>query len=88
MTEVTQEKGIRRKLTGIVVSDKSSKTIVIKVLKKFKHPLYHKFIFKTKKFHAHDEKNEAKVGYNVTIIESRPHSKLKKWELLKINAKV
>lgn len=83
MTNVTEKK-FKRKLDGIVVSDKSDKTIVVKVSRKYKHSDYSKFIFASKKFHAHDEKNEAKEGDRVSIIESRPHSKMKKWELIKI----
>lgn len=75
----------KRKLDGIVVSDKSEKTVVVKVTRKFKHPKYSKFIFRTDKYHAHDEGNAAKIGDRVTIIESRPHSKLKKWELTNVN---
>ena len=71
----------KRKLDGVVVSDANDKTIVVNVLRRFKHPNYNKFVSKTKKYHAHDDKNSAKVGDRVTIIESRPHSKKKKWEL-------
>lgn len=78
-------KKFKRKLNGIVVSDKTAKTIVVKVERRFKHPDYSKFVNKTKKYHAHDEKSEAKIGDRVTIIESRPHSKLKNWELFSIN---
>jgi small subunit ribosomal protein S17 len=76
----------KRRLTGVVVSDKNSKTIVVKVIRKFKHGTYPKFIHRAKKYHAHDESCTAKLNDNVTIIESKPHSKLKKWELLKVNA--
>ncbi len=75
----------KKKLDGIVISDKSDKTIVVSVDRKFKHRNYPKFIHQTKKYHAHDEKNMAKSGDRVVIIESRPHSKLKKWELFSIN---
>ena len=74
-------KRFKRKLRGTVVSDKADKTIVVKVQRRFKHPIYSKFVNKTKKYHAHDEQNQAKIGDLVTIIESRPHSKTKKWEL-------
>ena len=74
----------KRKLTGEVVSDKSTKTIVVKVERKTMHPKYNKFVTKSKKYHAHDEKGEAKLGNIVTIIESKPFSKLKKWELVSI----
>ena len=72
----------KRKLKGVVVSDKADKTIVVRVARRFKHPIYSKFVTTSKKYHAHDEANTAKAGEVVTIIESRPHSKLKKWELL------
>jgi small subunit ribosomal protein S17 len=72
----------KRRLKGVVVSDKADKTIVVKVQRRFKHPIYSKFVNKTKKYHAHDEANTAKIGDVVTIVESRPHSKLKKWELI------
>lgn len=72
----------KRKLKGVVVSDKADKTIVVKVARRFKHPIYSKYVTNSKKYHAHDEANTAKDGDVVTIIESRQHSKLKKWELL------
>jgi small subunit ribosomal protein S17 len=79
-----QEKSFKRKVTGYVVSDKTPKTIVVKVDKKFMHPMYNKFVTRSKKFHVHDEDKKAKTGDLVVIIESRPHSKLKRWELLNI----
>jgi len=78
----------KRTLEGIVVSDKGEKTIVVKVERRFKHGKYSKFIHESKKYHAHDEKNAAKIGDTVVIIESRPHSRLKRWELLTINPNV
>lgn len=75
-------KKFKRTLTGTVVSDKTEKTIVVKVERRYKHPRYSKFLTKSKKYHVHDENNIGKEGDQVTIIESRPHSKLKKWELL------
>lgn len=77
-------KRFKRTLRGKVVSDKADKTIVVQVQRRFKHPIYSKFVNKTKKYHAHDEKNAAKIGDLVTIIESRSHSKLKKWELISV----
>lgn len=82
MSETTQK--FKRKLTGVVVSDKSSKTIVVKVDRKTMHSKYHKFVTQSKKFHAHDENEKANVGDLVTIIESRPRSALKRWELLTV----
>jgi small subunit ribosomal protein S17 len=74
-------KKFKRRLTGVVVSDKSDKTVIVKVERRFKHPKYSKFVTKSKKYHAHDDGNAAKVGDRVTIIEARPFSKLKRWEL-------
>jgi len=74
----------KRTVTGEVVSDKTSKTIVVRVERKTMHPKYNKFVTKSKKYHVHDEKEQASVGQTVTIIESRPHSKLKRWELVSI----
>jgi len=81
-TEVAKK--TKRKLTGVVVSDKTAKTIVVKVELKKMHPKYHKFVTNTNKFHAHDEKGDAKMGDTVTIVESRPRSALKRWELLSV----
>jgi small subunit ribosomal protein S17 len=74
----------KRTLTGEVVSDKSTKTIVVKVDRKTMHPKYNKFVTKSKKYHAHDEKELASVGNVVTIIESKPYSALKRWELVSV----
>ncbi|WPU65246.1 30S ribosomal protein S17 [Peredibacter starrii] len=74
----------KRTLIGEVVSDKTSKTIVVKVERKTMHPKYNKFVTTSKKYHAHDEKEQASVGQTVTIIESKPYSKLKRWELVSI----
>ena len=78
----TENKVYKRKLKGVVVSDKGDKTIVVRVERRVKHPMYSKFVVKAKKYHAHDAENRAKTGDVVSIIESRPHSKLKKWELM------
>ena len=80
----------KRILQGEVVSDKGDKTIVVKVQRKFRHPFYGKVVSRSKKYHAHDEKNEFKVGDIVSIIESKPISKLKSWKVLydeKVNDK-
>jgi len=74
----------KRTLSGVVVSDKASKTIVVRVERKTMHPKYHKFVTKSKKYHAHDEKEQASEGDIVTIIESKPYSALKRWELVSI----
>lgn len=78
-------KNFKKTLDGIVVSDKNEKTIVVKVTRRFKDLVYSKFVNSSKKYHVHDEASKAKVGDLVTIIESRPYSKLKKWELFKVN---
>ena len=82
-TEV--KKLTKKTLTGTVVSDKNEKTVVVKVTRRFKDSVYSKFVSSSKKYHVHDEASKAKVGDMVTIIESRPYSKLKKWELFKVN---
>ena len=69
---------------GIVSSDKMDKTITVTVKYKEKHPIYGKFVQKTKKYHAHDEKNEANIGDTVLIMETRPLSKTKRWRLVSI----
>ncbi len=72
----------KRILTGTVVSDKGDKTVVVKVERKVKHPLYGKIIRQSKKYHAHDEDNAFKAGETVRIEETRPLSKLKTWRVL------
>ena len=69
-------------LEGKVVSDKSNKTIVVEVKRRFVHPFYGKVISRSKKYHAHDEGNKFKKGDMVKIIESKPISKLKSWEVI------
>ena len=81
----TEHKAFKRKLEGVVVSATNDKTIVVNVVRRFKHRTYSKFVNKSKKYHAHDVENKAQVGDKVTIIESKPYSKLKKWELVAIN---
>ena len=86
--EMTNETGerTRRQTTksGRVVSDKMDKTVVVAVENMVMHPIYHKYIKKTSKFHAHDENNECKTGDRVIIEESRPLSKLKRWNVREI----
>lgn len=74
-----------RTAVGVVVSNKMNKSIVVSIERRFKHPLYGKFIKKNKKIHAHDEKNECGIGDKVTIVETRPISKTKSWRLLNVN---
>ena len=75
----------KRILTGTVVSSNTNKTIVVKVTRRVKHKLYKKIISLSKKYHAHDEENNYKVGDNVKIIESKPISKLKSWIIHEAN---
>ncbi|MGB9848091.1 MAG: 30S ribosomal protein S17 [Minisyncoccia bacterium] len=82
MTEKKQT--IKRRLEGIVVSDKMSKTVVVEVERFKRHPLYHKIMRISKRFKAHDEKNECKVGDRVLIEQTRPLSKEKRWKVIKI----
>lgn len=72
----------RRVLTGKVVSDKMDKTVTVSVERRIMHPVYKKFIKRSKKFHAHDESNSCKVGDEVSIIECAPVSKSKKWAVV------
>ena len=81
MSEETKKLSARRKLSGKVVSDKNNQTVVVEIVRRFKHPRYSKYVHETKKYHAHDPSNSAKTGEQVTIVESKAHSKLKKWEL-------
>jgi small subunit ribosomal protein S17 len=80
----TQAAGRRKELIGHVVSNRMQKTIVVQVVRKKSHPLYTRVISKAKKFYAHDEKNEAHVGDVVRLEETRPLSKLKRWQLKEI----
>jgi small subunit ribosomal protein S17 len=71
----------RKSRVGVVVSDRGDKTVVVKVERRFSHPLYGKQVTRTKKYHAHDENNEFHVGDTVRITETRPLSKLKRWRV-------
>ncbi len=78
------ERNLRKERTGTVVSNKMDKSISVRVDRIVKHPVYGKFQRKSTKFMAHDEKNECGIGDTVTIMETRPLSKLKRWRLLEI----
>ena len=78
------ERNLRKERIGVVVSDKMDKTIVVAVERKEKHPLYGKFVKKTTKFVAQDDKNECGIGDTVRIMETRPLSKTKNWRLVEI----
>ena len=81
---MAEVRNLRKTRTGVVTSDKMATTITVAVERKVKHPIYGKFIKKTTKFHAHDEKEECGVGDVVTIMETRPLSKTKRWRLVEI----
>lgn len=78
------ERNKRKILVGIVTSDKMQKTITVKVETKFKHPLYRKLVIHTKKYHVHDETEQANIGDRVEIMETRPISKTVNWTISKI----
>ena len=80
----TKTRGLRKERIGVVSSNKMDKTITVAVKWKEKHPMYGKYVNKTRKFHAHDEKNECNIGDTVRIMETRPLSKLKRWRLIEI----
>ena len=84
MTEQIQEVVDQRTVTGRVVSSKMNKTIVVQVERKVKHPLYGKYVRRFSKMYAHDEENECQIGDLVTIKQSRPISKTKRWKLVEI----
>ena len=79
-----ETRNLRKERVGVVTSDKMDKTITVAVKWKEKHPIYGKFVNKTKKFHVHDEKNECGIGDVVRIMETRPTSKTKRWRLTQI----
>ena len=81
---MTTDRNRRKLRQGVVVSTAGEKTCVVKVEERKKHPLYGKMITQSKKFHAHDENNECGVGDTVTIMETRPLSKLKHWRLIEV----
>ena len=84
MRAIAEERNLRKERTGVVLSDKMDKTITVAAKFKEKHPIYGKFVSKTKKYHAHDEKNECNIGDTVRIMETRPLSKTKRWRLVEI----
>ncbi len=79
-----EERNLRKTRTGVVVSDKMNKTIVVAVRDNVRHPLYNKIVKKTYKLKAHDENNDCKVGDTVKVMETRPLSKDKRWRLVEI----
>ena len=81
---MSEERNSRKVRQGVVVSAAGEKTCVVQIKERKPHPIYRKMMTSTKKFHAHDEHNEAAVGDTVQIMETRPLSKMKRWRLLKI----
>lgn len=79
-----EERNLRKQRVGVVVSDKMDKSVVVAIKIREKHPMYGKFVEKTKKFHVHDEKNDSHVGDTVRIMETRPLSKTKRWRIVEI----
>lgn len=87
MVENQTDRKLRKERTGEVVSDKMEKTIVVRVERRFRHPQFKKVVTSYKKFYAHDEKREARVGDRVRIQETRPLSKTKSWRLVEVVVK-
>lgn len=79
-----EKRNLRKERIGVVTSDKMEKSIVVAEVKRVKHPMYGKFVLRTKKYVAHDEKNDCKEGDTVKIMETRPLSKTKCWRLVEI----
>ncbi len=79
-----EKRNLRKERIGVVTSNKMQKSIVVSEVKKVKHPMYGKFVLKTKKYVAHDEKNDCNIGDTVKIMETRPMSKTKCWRLVEI----
>lgn len=79
-----EKRNLRKERTGIVVSNKMDKSIVVQIVRRFKHPVYGKYVKKSNKFVAHDEKNDCNIGDTVRIMETRPLSKNKNWRLVEI----
>jgi small subunit ribosomal protein S17 len=79
-----EKRNLRKERTGVVVSNKMDKSIVVLIERRFKHPVYGKYVKKSNKFVAHDEKNDCNIGDTVRIMETRPLSKNKNWRLVEI----
>jgi len=84
MISSMEERNLRKERSGVVISNKMDKSVVVATTFKEKHPLYGKFVKKTKKYHAHDDNNECNVGDTVRIMETRPLSKTKRWRVVEI----
>ncbi len=79
-----ENRNLRKERIGVVTSDRMEKSIVVSEVKRVKHPMYGKFVLRTKKYVAHDEKNDCNIGDTVKIMETRPLSKTKTWRLVEI----
>lgn len=79
-----EDRNLRKTRIGVVSSNRMDKTITVNVERRVKHPIYGKFVKKTTKFHAHDEKNDCSIGDTVRIMETRPLSKTKRWRLVEV----
>jgi small subunit ribosomal protein S17 len=79
-----EKRNLRKERTGLVVSNKMEKSIVVQIERRYKHPVYGKFVKKSNKFVAHDENNDCNIGDTVRIMETRPLSKNKNWRLVEI----
>ena len=84
MNRIMVERNLRKERIGVVISNKMTKSIVVSEVKRVKHPMYGKFVLKTKKYVAHDEDNNCSIGDTVKIMETRPLSKTKCWRLIEI----
>ena len=84
IARMMETRNLRKERTGVVTSNKMDKSITVAIKWKEKHPIYGKFVNKTKKYHAHDENNECNIGDTVKIMETRPLSKTKRWRLVQI----
>ena len=79
-----EKRNLRKERTGLVISNKMDKSIVVQIERRYKHSVYGKYVKKTNKFVAHDEKNDCNIGDTVRIMETRPLSKIKNWRLVEI----
>lgn len=84
MENNTTSRNLRKQRTGIVVSNKMDKTVTVSVVRRIQHPMYGKYMKRSKKFFAHDEQNSCNIGDKVRIMETRPLSKMKRWRLVEI----
>ncbi|MDR0993118.1 MAG: 30S ribosomal protein S17 [Verrucomicrobiota bacterium] len=83
----TETRNLRKECVGVVMSDAMNKTVIVQAERRIAHPVYGKILRRSKKYYAHDEKNEAKKGDKVIIAETRPLSKTKRWRLVEISAR-